>query len=475
MFSRKLILVMVWSLWVMLTGCATYSDSVRDAQRAVSYGDVDTALAAINQQLEVDTSEQLPAELEEDRVLLLLERGTLLQALGDYEGAKRDMMIADQHMDWLDMSSGTADALATWLYSGSSANYKAPPYERLYLNVLNMINFLVTRDFEGARVEARRFSIMETFFEDEENVTPIAVALGNYLGGVAFEVGRDYDQAARYYSRAWHFGLRDDELKARLTALYRVTGYQPRDVDPKASGLDELVVIARSSGRLKPSEYDKTFVHGSVLAVVQTGMVPYKQAERIPIGTAVYYASSHPRYASAEQIQQANELAVSGALKWINFPSLTVAGLPYPAVPELKVDGESWSPVYMSDVISDVEAAWDKMVGPLIASALTRMVTRAIAGAVSREGAKALAQSEGSGAASAIGILAQLAVEGTMSALDKPDTRSWTLLPGAIRIYRSRAEGGTKTMVAHVYGQREEKTVEVRPTSVTVVNFSRHR
>ena len=473
--TRKLILVTVWCLWVMLTGCATYSDNVRDAQRAVSYGDVDSALSTINEQLEVDNSNQLPQDLEKDRVLLLLERGTLLQAQGDYVGAQRDMMIADQHLDWLDMSSTTADTLAEWLYSASSANYKAPAYERLYLNILNMLNFMVLRDFEGARVEARRFSIMESFFLESNKAMPVALALGNYLGAVAFEVGRDYSQAARYYSRAWHFGMREGEIKSRLVALYQVTGYQPRDVDPAESGLDKLMIQARSSGLMRAADYRKLFVEGSLIAIVQTGMVPYKRAERIPIGLAVQYASRHPHYTSQAQIQRANEMAVSGALKWINFPTMTREGLPYAGVPSVVLDNKSWQPIYSNDVITDVVEAWDRMIGPMIASALTRMVTRAIAGAASREGAKALSESKGSGTASAIGILAQLAVEGTMSALDKPDTRSWTLLPGAIRIYRSKVTPGTHAMSVGVYGQRERKTINVHPDTVTVVNFSKHR
>lgn len=475
MRSRNTILVCIWCLWMTLTGCATYSDTVRQTHHSVAIGDMNGAITTINQRLQVDHSTQLPANLEKDRVLLLLERGTLLQAIGDYEGARRDMMIADQHLDWLDMSSTEADVIAEWLYSASSAKYTAPAYERLYLNALNMVNFLALRDYEGARVEARRFSIIEKFFLDSNQGLPVALALGNYLGGVAFEAGRDYETAARYYSRAWHFGMREGELKSRLVALYQLTGYTPRDVDPSASGLDALIETARMGGRIRVADYRALFVEGSVIAIVQTGLVPYKKAERVPIGTAVYYAQRHPRHASPEHIQRANEMAVSGALKWVNFPTMTIDGLAYPGVPHVIANNTKWQPVYTSSVSNDVLAAWDLMVGPMIASALTRMITRAIAGAATREGTKALAESKGSGTAGVIGILAQLAVEGTMAALDKPDTRSWTTLPAAIRVYRSKIAPGSQNISVRVYDQYEVQTVDVRKDSLTVINFSKHR
>ncbi len=246
-------------------------------------------------------------------------------------------------------------------------------------------------------------------------------------------------------------------------------------MDPSASGLDALIETARMGGRIRAADYQALFVDGSVIAIVQTGLVPYKKAERVPIGTAVYYAQRHPRHASPEHIQRANEMAVSGALKWVNFPTMTIDGLAYPGVPHVIANNTKWQPVYTSSVSNDVLAAWDLMVGPMIASALTRMITRAIAGAATREGTKALAESKGSGTAGVIGILAQLAVEGTMAALDKPDTRSWTTLPAAIRVYRSKIAPGSQNISVRVYDQYEVQTVDVRKDSLTVINFSKHR
>ncbi|MEZ4461566.1 MAG: hypothetical protein R3E66_17965 [bacterium] len=459
---------------VFLSGCATYSDGMREAQRDVQLGRPDAAIAQINERLEVDRSTDLPGSLDGDKGLLLLERGTLLQATGDPEGAARDMMIADQRLDWLDMSTTAADDVANWMYSGSSAKYRAPAYERLLLNTLNMINFMLMRDFSGARVEARRFAIMETFFLDQGSAPelPDILALGNYLGGVAFEAGRSWDEAGRFYSRAWSLGMRDDAFRAQFVDLMRATGYKPVGEDPS---LEELHVQAQLMGSLTLSEYRRKHVDGNVVIVLQNGMVPYKVAERLPIGAALVYGSNNRAYMSDEAYRQANELAVSGALKWLNFPMLTWNGTPGLIPPTLNIGGRSANPMVVTDVGREVEIGWAKMSGPLIAAALTRMVTRAIAGAVTREATKAATDSQGAGAASAIGILAQLAVEGTLTALDRPDTRSWTTLPAEIRVYRLKAESSPLQVTANVRGQTDRRQVVVTPDNLTVVNFSRYR
>lgn len=458
----------------MGSGCATYSDNMRDARRQLQVGQTDAAVASINERLEVDRSTDLPGALEGDKGLLLLERGTVLQALGDPKGSARDFMIADQRLDWLDMSSTAADDVANWLYSGSSANYRAPAYERLLLNTLNMVNFLLLRDFSGARVEARRFAIMESYFlnDDEDPTLPDVLALGNFLSGVAFEAGRDWDQAARHYVRAYRFGMRDAQFRAQVVDLLRATGHRPIEPDP---AVEELHVQAQLMGTMRLSEYRASHVENNVIVVVQNGVVPYKVPERLPIGAALTYSSHHPRYMTEEQHRQANELAVSGALKWLNFPMLTWDGLPALSPPSLTLAGASVAPIGVTDVGRDVEAEWARLSGPLIAASLTRMVTRAIAGAVTREATKAAASSKGGEAAGAIGILAQLAVEGTMTALDKPDTRSWTTLPAEVRVYRVRADTPQIEVAASVRGATDRKTVKTSAHNLTIVNFSRFR
>ncbi len=464
----------------LISGCASYSDQLREARTDVVQGRSESAVARINEELEVDRSEQLPKDLEGDQSLLLLERGTLLQGQSDYKGASRDMMIADQHLEWLDLDPAIIESIGKWLYSDDSGGYRAPGYERLMLNVINMVNFLSVRDFQGAKVEARRFQIMESYFltEGDQTLLPDLLAFGNYLSGIAFEGSRNFRLAARYYSRAWHFGIRSQPFRERLIDLHRLTGYKGQEVDPRKSGLDVIRDEARAAGGMNQTDYRAKHVDGEVVLVIQSGLAPYKKAERVPIGMALTWAMRYPIYFSTTNYRRANELMVSGALKWVNFPMLTHEGLPPKRNVSVSINGTAYPPRVTTDIGRSVQAGWEEIAGPLMAAAITRMIVRGVIGAGTREASRSAAKSGGnsSGAASAIGVLAQLAVEGTLTAMDTPDTRSWTTLPATIRIVRTKTSNlNDQEIRVGIDGRTDVRKVKPVANNLTVVNFSKIR
>ena len=456
------------------SGCATYTGSLREAKDAVADGQTRRGVTELNGAMKLEEKHQIPDKLTGKNTLILLERATLLQAMGKYKLAARDMMIADQQLDWLDIGAQGKAKIGKYMFSGTSVKYRAPPYERLLLNTFNMINFMAMGDFEEAKVEARRFTIIEHFFvnDDDKQILPESLAFGNYLGGVSFEAAGDYREAARYYGKAWHYGLQTDAFRRRLGDLLQMTGYKPNDILAQQSDeLSKLDLEVDKGEPLSHAEYRKKYVDGQVLVIVQTGMVPYKEGKRYPIGRALTYASAHHHHyaLTAEERRQANELAVSGALKWISFPVLTEQGLPPTRAVDLAIDG-SEHPIHMgTNVERQVEHGWDQIAGALMAAAITRMITRAVAGAAAREGVKAATQKSG------LGVLAQVAVEGGMAAADTPDTRSWSMLPARVRFTRKKLGPGRHQVEVQIDGKTDEKSVEVSESGPTIINFSRIR
>lgn len=463
-------------------GCASYTDHIREAQRAIIAGQPEVAVEILNDRLDVDRPEQVPAHLKKNNVLLLLERATLLQGLGRYDLAARDMSAVDQQLEWLDIDQTDSAQLARYLYSDSSSGYQAPAYERLMLNTLNMINFLAMGQLEGARVEARRFQLMESFFLEERDraVMPELIGLGYYLGGASFEASRDYDMALRYYTRAWTAGVRPGDVRHRLIDLIRLTGYQGRELSEKSrEAFQELLYEANRRGAMSRADYGRTHQVGDTLIIVQSGLVPYRQAERIPIAQALAYSRSSRAGHSMTVVQynQAHTLSARGLLKWVNFPTMTSAGLPSRRHVQLAVGPDS-IPVGQSVGVSEqVAKSWNDMAGSLMASAITRLITRAVAGEATRAVTDIAATSQGAGAATAgaLGWVAAMAVEGTMAAADTPDTRSWTTLPAHITLTRIKLDEGMHMLEASINGQRDRQTVGVFEDRFTVVNFSRLR
>lgn len=463
-------------------GCASYTDHIREAQRAIIAGQPEMAVEILNDRLDVDRPEEVPASLKKNNVLLLLERATLLQGLGRYDLAARDMSAVDQRLEWLDIDRTDSAQLARYLYSDSSAGYQAPAYERLMLNTLNMINFLALGQLEGARVEARRFELMENFFLEERDrtVMPELIGLGYYLGGASFEASRDYDMAVRHYSRAWSAGVRPGDVRHRLIDLIRLTGYKGRDLsESNRAAFQELLYEADRRGAMNRTDYRRTHQVGDTLIIVQSGLVPYRQAERIPIGQAVVYSRSSRTGHSMSVVQynEVHHLSARGLLKWVNFPTLTSSGLPSRRRVELAVGSDSIPPGQTVGVSEQVMRSWHEMAGSLMASAITRLITRVVAGEASRAVTDIVAKNQGATAATAgaLGWVAAMAVEGTMAAADTPDTRSWTTLPAQITLTRIKLDEGLHLLEASINGQEDRQTVGVFEDRFTVVNFSRLR
>ncbi len=470
-----LVLLTIFAL-VFSSGCATYSDNVRDAHTAVAQSHPESAVKIINKQLQLKSSKRLPMEFEDDNILLLLERATVLQSMGEYELAARDMMAVDDHLEYLDLTSTEADEIAKYMYSESSKQYKAPAYERMLLNTLNMINFLAIRDFQSAKVEARRFALLEQFFLDNEEPALLSgiLSVGNYLGGAAFEHARDYQQAARYYSRAYHYGFRAPQFRDRLVDLIYLSGYKPRELQAEEGkeALTEIMEAVSAHEGITFEEYRDKYVVGDTLIIVQTGLVPWRQAQRLPIVQAMSYTDNAHHYSfDNSQEAQLNMMVANGVIESVNFPMLTHHGIPPEKPVTVTIDGHERAPTGSVDVGSQVEAAYANMLPSMMVAAITRLMTRVVAG----EATEAVVNGASGSGSGGLGFLAKLAVEGAMNAADKPDTRSWMTLPGRIRVIRTQLGPDVHPISVKVGRESDSRKVMIREDSLNVVNFSRLR
>jgi uncharacterized protein len=454
------------------SGCATYSDNVREAHNAVGASQPEQAVMLLNEQLQAQGSHELPAEYDDDVPLLLMERGTLLQAMGEYELAARDMMAADDQLEFLDLTNAESMEIAKYMYSESAEKYRAPAYERLLLNSMNMLNFLALGDVQSAKVEARRFQLLEQFFldADEPAILGGILGLGNYLAGATFESAREYETAARYYSHAWYYGMRNPDFRARLTTLLNLTGYKPRELqaDDK-DALSGLLEEAKLKEPMSFDEYRQRFRNGDTLIVVQTGLVPWREAKRIPIGTAVTYTEGSRHSMDDEKQEQMQVMIASGALDSVNFPMLTSRNTPPERTVNVKVGEDRLEAGIDIDLASQVERAYAQIMPSMMVAAITRLITRQIAGEAGKKAAEA------AGGGGGLGLLTKLAVQGTMNLADKPDTRSWMMLPARVRVIRAQLGDQAGSVTVNVGSRTDSRQVEIHQHSLNVVNFSRLR
>jgi hypothetical protein len=346
----------------------------------------------------------------------------------------------------LDLAHDAKDTIGTYIFSGSSGKYQAPPYEKLLVNTLDMVNYLELQDLNGARVEARRLAVMQKYISDDlkESDNPV-LGLGGFLAGLTFEQSDQADEALRWYDQALQFaGFHSlgDPVRLLLTkGQYR----SPRLKDLEAGG--------------SPPSAPEDQGQGEIIFVVGYGRVPHKIPHRIPIGLALTWFSGA---LAPNDVAAANRIATQGLVTWVNYPTLGPEQGSY-AIPAAMIDGKYVQLEEAVNVTEQVRGEWKKIEGKIIVSAITRMIARFAAGSI--VGAVA-GQKNG-----IVGLLANLGTQATLTALDKPDTRSWETLPARVAIARVRVPAGSHSIHLDARGVRRDLPVQVDKGGWSVVSL----
>ncbi len=393
-------------------GCATYSDHTEAARELARQGNYDSAVAELDALLGVKDSHAHPDSFRGDAALVLLERGMLHQARGDYDGSRKDLLVADKELELLDLSNNTASSVARYIYSDSAGPYRISPVERLSLNAINILNYLALGDLRGARVEAKRFTVMRNFLK-ETDPDHAHGAIGSYLAGFVHERLGEESSAMRHYDEALEQG--------RLASLAAPVGQLAERVSYRGSNID---------GLLERGGATDVRGGGEILVVAGVGRVPFKVPKRMPVGAAVGFVAA----------DISDDLAVleRSAFKVLIFPELVPALGTYRSA-EARIDGADVAMDQVTDFGAELVREYEEIKPKIIAAAVTRMVSRAAIA----EGAREAGKQVGGDGAQVVGLLASLISESLLVAADKPDTRSWTLLPDKVFVSRKRVVAGS--------------------------------
>jgi uncharacterized protein len=434
------------ALALLQVGCGGHEARTLRMRTALDVGNPKAAIAALNQELGVATEKDQPKSVNGDDALLVLDRASIQQSIAQFDLSKKDFEAADKGIDMLDLSRNAGDSVGEYMFSDSSGKYKAPPYEKLLINTLNLVNYLETGDTQGALVEARRLAVTQKFLRDTQGVTTGGVfALGSLLAGFTYEKTGNIDEALRYYDEVAARG-HNDLVRDAVARLYaRGTFKSPR-----------LEALAKPATQGDEQAHNDELA--DVLFVVGYGRVPHKIPERVPIGLALTLFANDISPASRAQ---ANELAAQGLVTWVNYPTLAPATGQY-ASPVCALDGQRVSLSAAADVADEVRTEWRRIEGKIIVSAITRLITRVAVG----QGIRAAA-----GRDNAVGLIGSLVAQASLSALDTPDTRSWETLPAHVSVARVRVAAGAHRVEAGASGYRRTQALQLAPGGFAVVSL----
>ena len=438
---------------VAVAACATYSERTQLARDAAQAGDVAGSEKVLNKFLGTRSSADLPSDWKKETIVALLERAMVLHAKGEWRSSAKDMVAADKELVLLDIGRD-AGQVGKWIFSDSSGKYHAPPSEKLALNAINMLNYVLADDLSGARVEAKRFTITREYLGQQDAGQAAHGAFGSYIAGFVFERLGEVDTALRYYDEA----LQEQafpSLRAPIARLAARTSFRsPR--------IDELLAAQPAALATTPAS-EPSAPLGEILVVMNVGRVPLKVPERMPIGLAVGMGAAYITGSAA--------VLERSALKFVVYPELVPSGALF-NTGRLLVDGVEWPLELATNLDAEIVREYEALKPKIIGAAISRMIVRAAVA----EGARAAGNQAKDGAGAIVGLLAALAAEGAMVAADKPDTRSWTLLPAFVFVARVPVAPGQHRLgvTAMGSGGREHRdiTVDVKPGGFAVVDVT---
>ena len=460
-------------LAVALTGCATYSERTQLARDAAQSGNLAASEKILNKFLKTKDSGDLPVKWQKETIVALLERAMVLHAKGDWKLSARDLGVADKQLVLLDIARDPGQ-IGKWIFSDSSGKYHAPPSEKLALNAFNLLNYLMLGDLSGARVEAKRFTITREYLSTTDNGKDAHGAFGSYLAGFTHERLGEVDEALRYYDEA----LQQADfasLHAPIARLAARSGFRtPRlrailgEAEPQpTAALPATTLLAQAPAEPVPAASPPATApaptNGELLIVMSIGRVPIKVPERMPIGLAIGLA--------ATWITGNTAVLEHSALKFVIYPELAPSRALF-NTGNLMVDGREWPLELATNLDAEIVREYEGLKPKIIGAAITRLIVRAAVA----EGARAAGKQADGNAGAIVGLLAALAAEGAMVAADKPDTRSWTMLPAFVFVTRVPVAPGQHTVTITASGnggqERREITADVKPGGFVTVDVT---
>ncbi len=132
-----------------------------------------------------------------DSVLVLMERGTIYQAEGEYEKSARDFIAAYDLLDLLETYS-VSEGAGSWVVNDTVYSFEGAPFEQTMLHSMTALNHLALGNWEDGGVEARR--IIHSLRPDERGEDYPDDAFSRYLAAFILEMTDDRANAVAQYT-----------------------------------------------------------------------------------------------------------------------------------------------------------------------------------------------------------------------------------------------------------------------------------
>lgn len=244
-------------------GCSLYQFKMYEARKKLKAGQVESSLTILKKHVE---------ESSDDKLVYLMDYGTALQIAGRYKESNEAFLLAHDIAEIQDYHS-VSKITASLLFSESMVQYKGDHFEKVFINAMLALNFLMLGNHEAALVETRRLNEKLYKLKVEGGKSYEENEFAYYLAGMIWESDRKYDDAYIDYKKAYQINPNMPFIKQDLLR----TSYFARRMQAHKKHLKEFNM------KFNPRDYKNK---SELVMIYQQGWGPVKkpspQAPRFP-------------------------------------------------------------------------------------------------------------------------------------------------------------------------------------------------
>ncbi len=392
--NTKISSVCLWALGgLLLFGCATYQTKVDSAR---------TDLSSRNPEKAIKTLQPLAEEEGKDQLVYVLDYAVALQQVGNYKESARLLGKAEKIADIQDYTSLSREA-SSLILNAEMVQYKGDDFEKILINAVNAINYLMMNQLDDALVEVRRVNEKLYKFKFDAKRDYEQSPYASYLAGLIWEADGKYDDSYIDYKKAHELAPNFTPLHADLIRA-AIRARRDEDVAKWKAAYPEVQV---------GTEW-KDSKNGELIFIFQQGWGPRK-----------YARPGAPRFPKL-------------------FPVIT-------STRRAELDIEGVDKVLTESIYSvqDVEIkTLENAYAGIVAKRIAGVATKAILADQIRQKNKLL------------GDLTSLA----LNASDRADLRQWSTLPETFQIARKFLKAGTYKISAQGLNVGGSPSNESMPT-----------
>lgn len=378
--SRRYLAVIALGL---LQGCSLQQHQLNDLAQTLDNGNASQVLTEVAQR-------EYP---ERDLAQYKLTLGLLRAVSGDFAGGIRELQAAKSEINQLQALS-VSENIGAVTVNETLRSYTSTASERMLLQQLLILSYLMEDDLDGARVEVLQMQELAKSLPD--NGLSGLVSSSYYLGGLVYELGDEIDNAMISYRQAYQ-------------VMHTSKAVIPRVLQ------DSLLLASKQLGlRSEHEKYVKEFAH-------DVKAVDSNKSELVLVYWGGVVSAKQQRYLSVYE----PSLGYNISLALPYYDEKYVKPTPW----HFTVLGKTAETEIFDDVNLLARADLDAESPAIYAAALARVIIKQTA-------LHEVQKKDEDG-------LATLLLNISTMVSEMADVRSWNMLPASIQVQRITLDAGT--------------------------------